>query len=112
MTTFGHLCEDNPFATIFPSGLVPLLFIMPIRPRGKEAPLCYLVNGAELTEEQVQQLAKMMYSTWPECESFQAVVTYIRSGFPLRTAWFRGVSTTDLKQLSLLDGNEYDRGQP
>jgi hypothetical protein len=101
--TWGHLVATAPFLPIFPTGRVPLISIWPIIPREEGAPRCYLVNVAELSDDQVEQLAAMLWELWrPECESVEQAVAYIREqGLPLKVDWFSSVGTTRMGLLNL-----------
>lgn len=94
--SWGHLKPDTPFAHIFPDGRVPLKGPLPIIPREGGAPPCYLIPGRELSEQQIQALAEMLWETWrPECESVEQAAAYIRGdALPLRAEWFSSVGTS------------------
>lgn len=96
--TWGYLIEGSPFGAIFPDGRVPLRSIIPMTPRERGAPPCYLVAIRELSEAQIAQLATLLWQQWrPECESLEQAVTYIQTeGLPLRCSWFSGVATRQL----------------
>lgn len=101
--TWGYLLADTPFAAIFPDRTVPLISVWPIVPREAGAPRCYLVNVAELSDEQVEQLAALLHTQWrPECESIDQAIEYLRTeGLPLRVTWFSTVATTRMGLLNL-----------
>jgi hypothetical protein len=97
------LRPDTPFAGIFGDGRVPLVSPWPIRPRGADAPLCYLVAVAFLTPAQIAALAERLYALWqPKCASVAAATAYIRDpGLPLNVAWFELIAgaAIDLRYL-------------
>lgn len=105
ITTWANLKTDTPFDQFFPDGKVPLLTVVPIRPRDENSPPCYLVDGSKLTAEQIDGLAEMLLPMWsPECASKEQAVAYIRDGLPLKCEWFRGVVSTDPKVfMALMD---------
>lgn len=84
------------FGDAFPDGLVPLESITPIQPRESTAPLCLIVDGAKLSDDQVQRLAERLQHIWrEELTSVDEAAAYIRNGLPLRTTWFSVVTTAD-----------------
>jgi hypothetical protein len=96
MSCWGFLKEDCPFQSILGNGRVPIRSIVPIVPRKRGCPICYIVLGEQLTDEQVHLLAELLYEMWqPECSSIEEAITYIRQGLPLKTSWFRSVGTDD-----------------
>lgn len=99
--TWGYLAGTTPFDSVFPDRRVPLISIFPITPREAGAPRCYLVDTKLLSDEQIAQLADMLWTLWrPECESAEAAAAYIRmEGLPLRTTWFGSVGTTRIGML-------------
>ncbi len=101
--TWGYLIDTAPFLPVFPNGRVPLISIWPIIPREEGAPRCYLVNVAELSDDQVAHLAAMLLEMWrPECESVEQAAAYIREeGLPLRVSWFSTIGTTRMGLLDL-----------
>lgn len=101
--TWGYIVADAPFASIFPDGRVPLKALFPIIPREEGAPRCYLVDVAELSDDQVAALAALLWELWrPECESVEQAIAYIRTeGLPLRTTWFTTVGTTRMGLVNL-----------
>ena len=103
--TWANLKPDTPFNQYFPDGKVPLRTVVPMQPRDEDAPLCYLVDGYKLTDEQIDGLAEMLLPLWqPECVTKEQAVEYIRDGLPLKCEWFTGVTSTDAKLfMSLLD---------
>jgi hypothetical protein len=100
MSSWGYLKADTPFAAIFPDGRVPLQSIMAIIPREEGAPRCYVVDGAQLTDQQVERLAARLYEIWrPECESAEQAAAYIQGGLPLRADYFSTVGTDDIRAI-------------
>lgn len=99
--TRGHLNPETPYAHIFPDGHVPLTSIWPMVPREIGAPTCYLLDVSELTDEQIADLALMVYERWkPEVASVEDAVAYILNpGLPLETKWFSGAATNRLALL-------------
>lgn len=113
--TFATLKEDTPFNAIFPDRFVPLKSIIPIVPRGEGMPECYVVEASQLADDQIEQLAELLYPMWsPECESVDQAIAYILGGLPLKTSWFSGCSTSDPKviytliELDELEWNEIE----
>lgn len=103
MSTWGNLRPGTDLADIFPDGRAPLQSIVPIQPDLPGAPLCYVLNAAELSEIQITALATRLYAIWqPECESYEQAEAYIRDpGLPVRISHFETVTTTDLRLIPL-----------
>lgn len=100
MASFAYLKQDSELRSIFPSGTVPIVSIVPAVPREEGAPLCYWVKGSELSEEQLHQLAELIFETWrPECESYDQALASVLNDLPLRTTHFSGCGTDDHFQM-------------
>lgn len=95
--TWASLKPGTPFNHLFPDGRVPIRSLLPITLRETGSPLCYMVPGSLLTEEQLRGLAELIWHQWqPECQSLEQAVEYIRKdALPLRTDWFDGVTCSD-----------------
>ena len=110
--TWGHLVDTAPFRSVFPDGRVPLKGVFPIIPREAGAPPCYLVDVGELSSEQVEQLAALLWELWrPECESVDQAIRYIHDeGLPLQVDHFASVATTRMGLVDLPGGDHEDHG--
>ena len=96
--TWGWLVPINPFAAVFPDGKVPLKSILPVIPRERTAPPCYLLDVAQISDAQIAALAALLWQQWqPECASAAEAEAYIRQeGLPIRVSWFSGVGTRQI----------------
>ncbi|MEH2274652.1 MAG: hypothetical protein V7K40_07525 [Nostoc sp.] len=96
METWASLKSNTPFNQIFTDGKVPIKSIVPIIPRDKTSPACYVVDADFLSNQQILVLAERLYQMWqPECTDVQMAVDYIRQGLPLKCDHFCCVTTTD-----------------
>lgn len=95
--TWANLKPDTPFNHLFSDGRVPIRSPLPIIPREEGSPLCYMVPGSLLTEEQLRGLAELIWQQWqPECQSVEQAVEYIRGdALPLRVDWFSSFTSSD-----------------
>lgn len=95
--TWAKLKPDTPFNSLFPDGEIPIVSILPITPREVGAPLCYLIPGSQLTDQQIEGLARLLHTQWSQEATIEQLEDYIRSdALPLKTDWFSGVWTTDI----------------
>lgn len=94
--TWATLKPETPFNHLFPDGRVPIRSPLSIIPREEGCPLCYLVPGNQLTDEQIHGLAEILHQTWSGEATLPELVEYIRQdALPLKTEWFDGFGSTD-----------------
>ncbi len=105
---WAYLREGTPFDDVFPDRMVPIRSILPIIPRERGCPPCYIVDAQFLSHEQIDRLAQQLFELWrPECESLQHAKEYIANGLPLKTDWFNGCGTSSP---AVLFGLMHDEG--
>lgn len=98
---YANLKPETPFNRLFPDGRVPVSHPLPIKPTD-EAPVCWQIDGKQLTEGQLQGLAEMMSEKIPEMSLEDIKAEILSNGLPMNQAYFTGVSITDPKTIAAL----------
>lgn len=96
MASWAILKVESKLTEIFPERRIPIGSIIPIVPREKKAPWCFLALGDQFSVRQVDLMAALIHAEWQhECRSAEAARKYILEGVPLDCAEFERVFTDD-----------------
>ena len=96
MACWAYTKPESDLYQIFGDHPVPIRSIVPVIPREEGCPLCYMVIGWKLPDEQLAALSYKLYNQWqPECVSVAQARGYILEGLPLQTCHFSNVGTDD-----------------
>lgn len=96
MACWATCKRESEFYVIFGGERVPIKSIVPIIPREKSSPPCYVVLVKELEVSQANTSAEILFQQWsPECQSIEQAKQYILEGLPLKTSHFTGCSSDD-----------------
>lgn len=78
----------------FPAGNVPIASLDFFQPQ-PNAPLCYLLDATQLSDNQCSLIAQSIYDRWhPECRSITEALDYLSyPGLPLSLDHFDGVES-------------------
>jgi len=98
---YANLKADTPFNHLFPDGKVPIAHPLPIKPNN-DAPVCWQIDGRQLTELQLQELAEMMALKIPEMSIEEIKAEILSNGLPMNQKHFTGVIVSDPKMIAAL----------
>lgn len=101
MSCWAYCKPESEFYSIFGSEPVPIQSLVPIIPRERGCPPCYVVLVHLLNAEQVRVLAHKLFEQWqPECTSINQAYDYLMDGLPLKTTHFNGWETDEFKYIA------------
>lgn len=96
MACWGKINQSSELYSVFGDIDIPILSIVPMIPRERGCPLCYVVLGSQLDKEVLEKMAQKLFERWQsECESLEMAKAYIKQGLPVQTSHFQFVSSDD-----------------
>lgn len=99
---WATLKPEVSFWSIFPTGNVPIVSIIPTI--YAETTACYLIDGSKLNETQVTGLAQLIADSHTANKTFDEAVSMVKNNqLPIRTAWFSDCGTTSIGVMSNID---------
>lgn len=98
---YANLRPDTPFNHLFPDNKVPIAHPLPVKP-SEEAPVCWQIDGRQLTEAQLQGLAELVLEKTLTMSIDEIKAKILSDGLPMNQEYFTGVTITDQKTIAVI----------